>query len=140
MELIIRKREHKGVMIAIIEIEGALISGESAVLREKVKDLLNNELTRIVFNFQKTTMVDSTGIGSIIECMKMIKKHTDGEVKAAEVSGRLRTRFSLSTIPRDDLKIIKPEDPRVNKVFSMVHLNEIIDMYDDDEVAISDFT
>jgi stage II sporulation protein AA (anti-sigma F factor antagonist) len=85
----------------IFEIDGRLaVGGPVDDLRAKWMDALTDDSIRnIVLNLEKVTMVDSSGIGTIIRCHSAIARN-GGTVKIVGASHSVREAFKITRLDK----------------------------------------
>lgn len=97
----------------ILDLEGDVImGGGSAKLRQTINDLLKEEKTDVLLNFQKVRYIDSSGTGEILSVSQSFD----------EVGGSLK----LTNLP-----------PKVEQVFALSSILPILDVYDDEVSALN---
>jgi stage II sporulation protein AA (anti-sigma F factor antagonist) len=85
----------------IFEIDGRLaVGGPVDDLRAKWMDaLMDDSIRNIVLNLEKVTMVDSSGIGTIIRCHSAIARN-GGTVKIVGASHSVREAFKITRLDK----------------------------------------
>jgi len=97
----------------ILDLEGDVImGGGSAKLRQTINDLLKDEKTDVLLNFQKVRYLDSSGTGEILSVSQ----------KFDEIGGSLK----LSNLT-----------PKVEQVLALSSILPILDIYDDEASALN---
>ena len=109
----ITKRDANNV--SILDIEGEVDLYNSKEFKDTIKELIGQDKKRIIINLEKVGYIDSSGIGSMISSLSMLKK-IGGELKIINV-------FSS-----------------VKKVFELTKLDVFFQIYDNEEEAIKSFT
>jgi anti-sigma B factor antagonist len=80
-------REVDGVIV--VALDGRLVLGEeTGALREKIKALLAEGRTKILLNLENVTMIDSTGLGTLVSV-----HHSAGSRSASVRLCKLGTKF-----------------------------------------------
>ncbi|MFA7231176.1 MAG: STAS domain-containing protein [Victivallaceae bacterium] len=100
--------------IVVIQIKGRLDAGNVAALKSKYRELSVNK-HNFVFDLSEMEYVDSTGLGSIVSCLKSATE-AGGDVKLACLKDKPRMIFEIT---------------RAYKIF---------DIFDDLDAAIEAFT
>lgn len=68
MQLNIKPREKQDAVV--LDLSGRIVAGEECDgLRNKIKDLLASNQTKIVLNLAEVVCIDSTGIGMLVEAV-----------------------------------------------------------------------
>ena len=61
--------------VAIIIIEGKLSGFEGkGKIQDKIRDLIDNKINKIVIDLSKVSWIDSTGLGELIASLSSVKK------------------------------------------------------------------
>jgi anti-sigma B factor antagonist len=97
----------------VIHCEGRLNMVSAPELREVVKDAIGNGRPRIVLDMSAVTFVDSSGLGSLVGCLK----------NAREAHG--------------DLRLVAP-GKQVTMVLQLSNLDRVFGTYDSVEAAYDD--
>ena len=86
--------------IAVITLSGRLVFGrEVERLESVVKDLLQQNQKKFVFDAATLDYVDSSGIGTIVSCLTQIKKG-GGEMKMAGANPRIQRLFTMTGVDK----------------------------------------
>ncbi|UMZ74489.1 STAS domain-containing protein [Natranaerofaba carboxydovora] len=101
----VEKKEDGSVLIIP---EGKIDITNSSDLKETLLSVYNEGYDTIIIDFEKVYGIDSSGLGKLL----LIQK------KLSERNGKL--------------KIINVTSDYVNKMFSMIHLNKVIEIEDGD--------
>lgn len=97
----------------ILDLEGDVImGGGSAKLRQAISELLKEEKTDVLLNFQKVRYIDSSGTGEILSSSQSFN----------ELGGSLK----LTNLT-----------PKVEQVLALSSILPILDIYDDEASALS---
>ncbi len=96
------KEESQQKAIAIPE--GKIDITNSQEIKERLLELIEEEFTEIVVDFTNVDNVDSSGLGKLLLLHKRLK----------EKGGKL--------------KIVNVSSDYVRKMFSMIHLNKVLDI------------
>ena len=102
-------------IVTIVDIRGQIVFGEeSAALRVLVCDLLSEGHKKILLNLADVDYIDSTGLGHLVSAVASVRKL------------------------KGDLKLLKLTN-KVHDVLQFTKLHTIIDIMDDEAVAIGSF-
>jgi anti-sigma B factor antagonist len=113
MKMTTTTRQVNGV--TIVDISGQIVFGEeSAAMRELVCDVLGEGNRKILLNLADVNYIDSTGLGHLVSAVASVRK-VKGELKLLKLTNKVL----------DVLQITK--------------LHTIIDILDDEAVAIESF-
>lgn len=101
--------------VAVCKIEGKLagLDGKGKI-QDKVKDLVESKIVNVVLDLTKVSWIDSTGLGELIASLSSTKNNGGNLV--------------LSNL----------QDP-VQSLLKMTNLNQIFDVYENVEDALSKF-
>lgn len=100
--------------IFVVCVQGELVVRECEQLPKNVVELLRDNSRRIVLDLKGVTLVDSSGIGAIVDCYKMV------------------------LAANETLKFLVPE--RLHKTLTQMHMTMILDeVYPDLNEAIKSF-
>ena len=108
----IRKRQNGDT--TVLDLEGKVImGGGSATLREAIAQLVKEDKTDVLLNFQNVKYIDSSGTGEILSGFNSLNQN----------GGRLK----LSNLT-----------PKVAEVLTLSSILPILEIYDNEESAIND--
>lgn len=62
----IKRHKHKSVSVQELFLQGCLDEENSAVLREQIMDLIDDDKHLIILNFENLHMIDEAGSGAVI--------------------------------------------------------------------------
>ena len=89
----IKIREKDG--ISILDLEGKIILGSGDImLQEAIDGLLAEEKKNILLNFSGVTYIDSSGIGQLVQSLRMAKA-VGGQLKIVNVSNKIYNTFTI---------------------------------------------
>ena len=113
MNMTIATRQIDGV--TIVDISGQIVFGdESSALRALVCDLLGEGHRKILLNLADVDYIDSSGLGHLVSAVASVRKM------------------------KGDLKLLKLTN-KVHDVLQITNLHTIIDIMDDEAVAVKSF-
>ncbi|MFW5795040.1 MAG: STAS domain-containing protein [Bacillota bacterium] len=96
----------------ILKVDGKIIFENSNQVKEKVKEIIKEkEFNNLIIDLSSTSYLDSSGIGVILSLFKFMRDN-DGK-----------------------LILVNPNQ-KVNRVFEMTKLKQILDIYNDINKAI----
>jgi len=111
LDINVRKRSQ----VQVIQLRGPLRMGPAVDnLRRTLEEGLGNGDTRIVMNLSEVPMVDSSGIGLLVQFLALIKKQ-GGNIKLANPS-----KFAVQTL-------------------RLVGVLKLFEIFDDDDAAVESF-
>lgn len=92
----LNSREQDGVII--LEPKGKIMGGPDAtLLRENVRDLVNDNKKQIVIDLAGVDWMNSTGLGILISCLTTLK-NAEGELKLANVTDKIRSLLTITKL------------------------------------------
>lgn len=113
--MVVNSREKDDVIIFDIEGEIRRSDITDVTLHQMVKDQLEAGKRNILFNFQNVEFIDSFGVGEILASY-ISTNNLGGKLKIAKISKKLYM------------------------VFQVTMLTKVLDIFDDEEAALSSFT
>jgi anti-anti-sigma factor len=106
------KIEHKD-NLKIIRLSGKMLGSDSETFIEKLSGNIDEKQYNFLFNFKDVEAIDSLCVGCLITIIKRIKrKNSDSS-----------------------FKLVKPDNSRVQKIFAMVHLRDLIEFVNTESEA-----
>jgi anti-sigma B factor antagonist len=99
--------------VLLVQLNGELMIEDVEQLKQDFNEYLNSH-KYFLFDFKNVSMIDSSGLGYIVYCLK----------KAREMEG--------------DIKIENLED-QAKLIFEITRVNSILDIYDNETDAINSF-
>ncbi len=110
----LNERRHEGAVI--LEAKGKILGGSDCELLEQtIKDLIETGARRVILNLASVTLVNSSGLGSIIAIHTSLKR-AGGDLKLLKVSNKIESLLVIT-------KLIT-----------------VFDTFDDEDAAIQSFT
>jgi anti-sigma B factor antagonist len=109
----IQGREREG--IAILDLKGRLVVGDSNLLREKVTEHSSAGQVNVALNLAEVDYIDSTGLGTMVICFTSLQK-AGGALKLYSLNRRnieLLLLTKLSTV----FNIFEDEQQAINSFF-----------------------
>ena len=102
-------------VITVVDISGRITLGEgSALLRKTIRELLEEQRTKIVLNLADVNYIDSSGIGELVSAFTATKK-AGGDMKLLHLTKKVHDLLQLT------------------KLFT------VFDVYSDEPAALSSF-
>ncbi|KAM3112329.1 sugar transferase [Phormidesmis sp. 146-33] len=89
----------------LVQLPSRLTVTEAIAFKTKCKQLMQENPTRMILDFGHTTFIDSSGIGSLISCLRLAQS-IPAEVILWSVHPEVRMAFSLADL--DDILKIEP--------------------------------
>jgi anti-sigma B factor antagonist len=101
--------------VTVVDFGGRIVLGDgSALLRKTVRQLLDDNRTKILINLADVNYIDSSGIGELVQAYTSVKK-SGGELKLLHLTKKVK----------DLLQITK--------------LYTVFDVYSDESTAVGSF-
>ena len=88
------RREGNATVVAL---RGEVTVFSSPALRDRLHRIVNEHPGRIVMDLAETTYVDSSGVATFVEVMKMVRRH-EGDLVLAGISDRVRGVFEIARL------------------------------------------
>ena len=85
--------------VCLLQLRGRLDALTALELRPTIDALVNGPTRRVVCDFGRVTMIDSSGVGAIVSLFKR-QRMVGGDVKIAGLSGQPREIFRLLRLDR----------------------------------------
>lgn len=84
--------------VAIFDLKGKILAGEGIdVLRETVNMAVNQNETKILFNFKDVPYLDSTGLGEVVRSYTSVK-NKGGMVKILNLTNKVQDLLSVTKL------------------------------------------
>jgi len=80
--------------VTVLKLSGRLDSVSAPELKERVKACARNGQLRLVIDMNDIDFVDSSGLGSLVVCLRSLKK-VAGDMRIAALQDRVRAVFEL---------------------------------------------
>ena len=86
--------------ISVMEMRGRIVLGnDSKNVEWMLKELLDANQKKIIFDLTGVTMLDSTGVGIVVMCYAKVKK-SGGELRIAGANGIVDETLRLTNVQR----------------------------------------
>lgn len=84
--------------VAILSLKGKLMGGpETQAVHEKVKELAENKVLKVVIDLGSVKWMNSSGLGAIMGSMTTLK-NAGGELKLANVTEKVKSLFIITKL------------------------------------------
>jgi anti-sigma B factor antagonist len=93
MQTVARKVEG----VTVVDISGRVTLGENALLREVVRELVDQGNTSIVLNLRDVHYIDSSGLGELVKTLTTVR-NKGGKLKLANLSKRIVNLLELTRL------------------------------------------
>lgn len=94
-DLVIESRREAGA--TVLTLRGEVTVFSSPGLRDTLRDVLGSQPGRVVLDLTETGYVDSSGVATFVEALKMVRQH-QGELVLAGISDRVRGVFEIARL------------------------------------------
>jgi anti-sigma B factor antagonist len=101
--------------VTILDVSGRVVAGETALLRESIRNLIGDGETHIILNLAQVPYIDSAGIGELVSALVAVRRQ----------SGCL----GLLSLTR-----------RVRDILGIVKLLTVFQVFDNEAEALASFT
>ncbi len=92
----IEKRKKNGVMI--LDLKGKILIGDAiSELRTAINNLVDENETKVLLNFQEVPYLDSTGLGEVVRSYTSIKK-INGMVKIVNLASKVKDLMTITKL------------------------------------------
>ena len=101
--------------ITVLILSGTMMRGdESVVFKDHVQRLIHDEIVHIVMDMGQVDWMNSTSLGALVSVLNTIRE-VDGDIRLARMG------------------------PRMNQVFSAMHLSDAFQVYETVHQAVDSF-
>lgn len=84
--------------VTVISVKGNLMGGpETVAIHEKVKELIDNNVKKIVIDLAKVKWMNSSGLGTMMGCLTSLK-NANGELKLSGVAEKVKSLFMMTKL------------------------------------------
>jgi anti-sigma B factor antagonist len=104
--------------IKVLACVGRMDAQVSDLLKDRIRQLLDEGATRLVMDMEGLDFLDSSGLGALVSCLRRVKEKK-GEIKLAGLRPEVRSIFEITRVSRlfhicetvpDALKAFKKKD------------------------------
>lgn len=89
-------KEYDGV--TVISVKGNLMGGpETVAIHEKVKELIEKDVKKIVIDLAKVKWMNSSGLGTMMGCLTSLK-NAGGELRLSGVTEKVKSLFMMTKL------------------------------------------
>ena len=85
--------------VTVLAPSGRLDVAGAPMLKDAVSDAVKNGQPRLVIDLEGVSFVDSTGLGSVIAALKMVRS-SQGDLRLAAPNQQVRVVLELTTLDR----------------------------------------
>jgi len=84
--------------VAVIALKGKLMGGpETQAVHEKVKELAEGKVLKVVIDLSKVKWMNSSGLGAVMGSLTTMK-NSGGELKLANVTDKVKSLFIITKL------------------------------------------
>ncbi len=84
--------------VAVVSLKGKLMGGpETVAIHEKVKELVGNDVTKLVIDLGKVKWMNSSGLGALMGSLTTTR-NASGELKLANVTEKVQSLFMITKL------------------------------------------
>ncbi len=84
--------------VAVIALKGKLMGGpETQAIHEKIKELAENKVSKVVIDLGKVKWMNSSGLGAIMGSLTTMKS-SGGDLKLANVTDKVKSLFMITKL------------------------------------------
>lgn len=94
-DLVVESRREAGA--TVLTLRGEVTVFSSPGLRDTLRDVLGSQPGRVVLDLTETSYVDSSGVATFVEALKMVQQH-EGDLVLAGVGDRVRGVFEIARL------------------------------------------
>lgn len=84
--------------VAVLTVKGNMMGGpETIAVHEKVKELIDQEKTKVVIDLSHVKWMNSSGLGTMMGCLTSLKS-ADGDLKLCGVTDKVKSLFMITKL------------------------------------------
>lgn len=84
--------------VAVLVVKGNLMGGpETIAVHEKVKELIEEGMTKVVIDLSNVKWMNSSGLGTMMGCMTSLK-NAGGDLKLSGVTEKVKSLFMVTKL------------------------------------------
>jgi anti-sigma B factor antagonist len=84
--------------IAVLTPKGKLMGGSETVsVHDKIKDLINTDVKKVVIDLGKVNWMNSSGLGALMGAMTSVR-NADGDLKLANVTDKVQSLLMITKL------------------------------------------
>ena len=85
--------------IEFFELDGELDFHTSPEFREKLQELMQKQVKKIIINLKKVTYIDSSGLATFVEVLQKTKRY-GGQLVLTELAPAVRSVFEIAKLDK----------------------------------------
>ena len=84
--------------VAVLTPKGKLMGGpETVSVHDKIKDLINTDVKKVVIDLGKVKWMNSSGLGALMGAMTSVR-NADGDLKLANVTDKVQSLLMITKL------------------------------------------
>ena len=83
----------------LLRLVGRLDAAAAKLFKENVDALIKRHITSIVIDMSDVDFIDSSGLGSLVSCLRLVNKE-NGDIKLASLQDQIRGLLELTRLHR----------------------------------------
>jgi anti-sigma B factor antagonist len=85
--------------IGVLKLSGRLDAASVKYFKDTVASLVKKEIKNIVVDMKEVEFVDSSGLGSLVSCLRIVN-NKDGDIRLASLQNQIRGLIELTRMHR----------------------------------------
>jgi len=85
------------IKVHFLAIKGRWDANTDGIIKSKLKTLVNGQRTHLVLDLQQVHFMDSSGLGSLVACYRMVAK-TGGDIKLCSLNPQIQNLVELTRL------------------------------------------
>ncbi len=85
--------------VKVLACAGRMDAQVSDLLKDRIRDLLDEGATQLVVDMEGLEFLDSSGLGALVSCLRRVKEKK-GEIKLAGLRPEVRSIFEITRVSR----------------------------------------
>ena len=84
--------------VTVLVVKGNLMGGpETSAIHDKVKELVQDDVKKVVIDLAKVKWMNSSGLGTMMGCLTSLK-NADGDLKLCGVAEKVKSLFMITKL------------------------------------------
>ena len=85
--------------IGVLKVTGRLDASAVKKLKENVNSMITSKITCLVLDMSGVNFIDSSGLGSLVSCLRMVNSE-NGDIRLAALQDQIRSLIELTRLHR----------------------------------------
>ena len=85
--------------IGVLKLDGRLDASAVKMMKANVNSMVEREITSIVIDMNDVDFIDSSGLGSLVSCLRVVNKE-NGDIRLASLQDQIRALLELTRLHR----------------------------------------